>query len=171
MNRFARSLKGAVIGALIGCCVLVYTPHRFKGYLGEPEFIASYVGYIIPYTIIVFLVALFKPNGDGDKNLNKKQYTFMIIPFVLACLVVGKIAVDFPNGEGLFHPTHAENIATARSECLKNLSTDKVDTQETKETYCSCWAERFMIVAEKGNFQGSSLAKEAELAGAACRPQ
>jgi hypothetical protein len=45
MKKTALGLRGAVVGALIGCLSLVFSG-EFK--VAEPEFTASYIGYLIP---------------------------------------------------------------------------------------------------------------------------
>jgi hypothetical protein len=45
------SWKGGLVGALFGCVLLVFGG-SFKGNLAEPEFIAYYIGYLIPATAI-----------------------------------------------------------------------------------------------------------------------
>jgi hypothetical protein len=58
------------------------------------------------------------------------------------------VAIDFPNGEKLFHPTHAANLAQANQICLRKLAADTTDSQEAKEAYCSCWADQVAHAAE-----------------------
>ena len=54
--RWKGGLVGALFGCLFGCVLLVFDRSTFKGNLAEPEFIASYIGYLIPATAIGALI-------------------------------------------------------------------------------------------------------------------
>jgi hypothetical protein len=75
--------------------------------------------------------------------------------------------MDFPNGEGLFHPTHAANVAEADKICLQRLATDTTDPQDAKEAYCACWGDIVAHAAETKSQEAPQLT--AQRADAACR--
>jgi hypothetical protein len=173
----SKAWKGAIVGALIGCATLVFTG-PFKGNLGEQEFLAEYIGYLIPTTVIGALIGWRKQRQETPEQPIKKSRTFLLAITVLSLGVVGKVAIDFPNGEGLFYPTRAANVAEADKVCLQKLAADTTNSQEAKEIYCSCWADQVAHATETDSppltqLQASpSLAKEFEQKiDAVCRQQ
>jgi hypothetical protein len=73
MTGISKGWKGAIVGALIGCVSLVFAG-PFKGNLAEPEFLAQYIGYLIPATAIGAFVGWRKqrrqtrPNNRPPRN-------------------------------------------------------------------------------------------------------
>ena len=134
--------RAMLLSILIGCVVLVLSPD-FKGNLAEPEFAVSYIGHIIGAGLIPFLF-LFPWRKKTQEQFAQpaKTKAFAVAIAVLSFIVIGKIAHDFPNGEGLFHPTHAANIEYANTVCLKNLEGDAAIQQVGKVAFCSCFADQ-----------------------------
>src|SRR6185312_793529 len=126
------------LSLLIGCVVLVLSP-EFKGNLAEPEFAVSYIVQIIVVALIPFLF-LFPWRKKTQEQFAQpaKTKAFTVAIAVLSFIVIGKIIHDFPNGEGLFHPTHAANLEYANTSCLKNLGGDPAVQQVGKVAFCSC---------------------------------
>jgi hypothetical protein len=158
--------KGIIIGALIGSAMLVFGG-QFKGNLGESEFLAGYIGYLTPATALGAFIGWRKQRREAPEQPPPKYRAFIIAIVLLSVAVFGKVAIDFPNGEGLFHPTHAANVAEVKKVCLQKLATDSTDTQETKEAYCACWADQVAPAAEMSSPPPIQLV--AQKADAACR--
>ena len=169
MTGISKVWKGAFVGALIGGVSLVFTG-TFKGNLGEPEFLAHYIGYLIPATAIGALVGWRKQRGQILEQQTRKSYAFVIAVVVLSLAMVSKVAMDFPNGEGLFHPTHSANLAEANKICLEKIATDVTASQEVKESYCSCWADHVVHTAEMDS-PPPPTREEAQRIDATCRQQ
>ncbi len=139
--------RAVLLSILIGCVVLVLSP-EFKGNLAEPQFAVSYIVQIIVVGLIPFLF-LFPWRKKTQEQFARQQFTqpaktkaFVVAIAVLSFIVIGKIVHDFPNGEGLFHPTHAANLEYANTACLKNLGGDPAVQQVGKGAFCSCFADQ-----------------------------
>jgi hypothetical protein len=166
MTGISQVWKGGIIGALIGCVMLVFSG-PFKGNLAEPEFLAQYIGYLIPATAIGAFVDWRRHRRQAPEQLPRKSRAFVIALVLLSLAVVVKVATDFPNGEGLFHPTHAANVAEAEKICLQKVAATTTPSQEAAQTYCSCWAKQIAYAAETGSAAPPlALARSAD---AACR--
>ena len=136
--------RAMVLSILIGCVVLVLSP-AFTGNLAELEFAVRYSVQIILVGLIPFLF-LFLWRKQTQEQYAQSVMTskaFVVAIAVLGVIVIGKIANDFPNGEGLFHPTHAANIEAANTACLKKLEEDTATPQASKVAFCSCFADLF----------------------------
>ena len=136
--------RAMVLSILIGGVVLVLSP-AFTGNLAELEFAVRYIVQIILVGLIPFLF-LFPWRKQTQEQYAQSAMTpkaFVIVTAVLSLIVIGKIANDFPNGEGLFHPTHAANIEAANTACLKKLEEDTATPQASKVAFCSCFADLF----------------------------
>jgi hypothetical protein len=100
------SWKGGLVGALFGCVLLVFDRSTFKGNLAEPEFIARYIGYLIPATAIGAIGGFsISRRRKQDAQLSVQPFPrsklFILALVILPLIVVTKVAVDFPGGEGL----------------------------------------------------------------------
>lgn len=136
--------RALVLSLLIGCVVLVLSP-AFTGNLAELKFAVRYLIQIILVGLIPFLF-LFpwrKQTQEQYAQSAMSSKAFVGTIAVLSVIVIGKIANDFPNGEGLFHPTHAANIEAANTACLKKLEEDTATPQASKIAFCSCFADLF----------------------------
>jgi hypothetical protein len=173
MKKTALGLRGAVVGALIGCVSLVFSG-EFKGNLAEPEFTASYIGYLIPATVLGAIVGFSWRRKQALTIAERPQpaqrsrlFAWAVVSLLL--VVGGKVAMDFPNGEGLFHPTHSASVAYAQKVCLERLASDTADSQDAKVTFCSCWGGKMADAAETNPQEKPELV--AQRANAACRQQ
>ena len=134
--------RALVLSLLIGCVVLVLSP-EFKGNLAEPEFAVSYLVQILVLGLISLLILFpWRKQTPEQYAQPAKTKTFVVAIAVLSVIVIGKIAHDFPNREGLFHPTHAANIEAAHTACLKKLKEDTATPQASKVAFCSCFADQ-----------------------------
>lgn len=155
--------KGAFIGALIGAVYQVYNG-TFKGNLAEPEFIASYMGFMIPYILVGVSINYYRTRKQNQHN--NSHVSFIAWSAILTLAILVKVYIDFPHGEGLFHPTHDAALADFRKACLTNLSSSKQYSEEVIAKYCNCWSELVLTSFEAGNTQSPAI--EAKKADAAC---
>jgi ABC-type Fe3+-siderophore transport system permease subunit len=166
--------KAVIIGSLLGCAILVFGG-EFKGNLAEPEFLAHYVGYVAgvagAWTIIYFLVAQPKQGGAAAATTQPPQRSqwFFAAVVALPMIIIGKVVTDFPNGEGLFHPTHAANVAEAYKVCLKKVAGGTGAQTATTIAFCTCWANEVALAAEKDQPEAPEIV--APRVNAACRQQ
>ena len=157
--------RAIVLSLLIGCVLLVLS-QEFKGNLAELQFAVSYMVHIIVVALIAFpfLFPWRKKTQEQFPQAARTAKTFVIAIVMLSLIVIGKIAHDFPNGEGLFHPTLAASIKAANTACLTNLETDAATPQVTKDAFCSCFADQFasaLAVSKKNPLLLAERAREA----------
>ncbi len=146
--------KAVVISVLCGSLSLVFGG-EFKGNLAEPEFIGAYIGYVAGFaallTLLIFPASKFAfgRNAATQSQPLKRSRWFLSLVVVLSCIIIAKVATDFPNGEGLFHPTHEANVAEANKVCLKKFAGNGAAPGSTAIKFCTCWANEIALTSEK----------------------
>lgn len=146
--------KAVVFSLLCGCLNLVFGG-EFKGNLAEPEFLASYVGHVAGFaallTLIIFPASKFKLGRAATVTTQPPQRSrwFPAVVVVLSGIIIAKVAMDYPIGEGLFHPTHAANVAEANRICLSKFAGNTTAPDAATMTFCACWANEVALAGEK----------------------
>jgi hypothetical protein len=166
------SWKGGLVGALFGCVLLVFGG-SFKGNLAEPEFIAYYIGYLIPATAIGAIGAFSlsrRRKQDTQLSVQQAQRSNLLILalVILSLIVIAKVAVDFPGGEGLFHPSHAALAANVNKICLEK-QVKNTTSYPVVAAFCSCFADKVADAALSGRKDAPELV--AQMASRACQKQ
>ena len=165
MKLHIRSWRGIIIGALLGSTDLLYNG-EFKGNLGESEFLASYIGYLlVPVTIGYFVENRRLKRKSLDKN-RKKPYLFVSFCLLLLFIIISKIIIDFPNGEGLFHPTRDSLNKSVNKICISKFIKNDNAHSTIAEEFCKCWTE---VIVDAATAKPQKPAREAALqANAKC---
>jgi hypothetical protein len=140
----AQVWKDTAIGWLIGLFIEAHGS-TFKGRLAEAEFFVSYISSGLGAAVVYVCLARWIHN-----RRQKRQPTYVAPPassgffyaaVVVLCLMIAcQLVADFPNGDGLFHESHAQLVSFANRDCLARRS----DT-----AFCSCWAEKLATAAER----------------------
>ena len=144
-----------------------------KGNLAEPEFIAYYIGYLIPATAIGAIGAFSlsrRRKQDTQLSVQQAQRSNLLILalVILSLIVIAKVAVDFPGGEGLFHPSHAALAANVNKICLEK-QVKNTTSYPVVAAFCSCFADKVADAALSGRKDAPELV--AQMASRACQKQ
>ena len=92
----------------------------------------------------------------------------LVILFLIA--IATKVAVDFPGGEGLFHPSHAALAANVNKICLEKQQVGKTSASyPAVAVFCSCVADKIADAALSGRKEAPELI--AQMASRACQKQ
>jgi len=163
--------KAVVISVLCGFLSLVFGG-EFKGNLAEPEFIGAYIGYVAGFaallTLIIFPASKFAfGRAATTQSQPKRSRWFLALAVVLLGIIIAKVATDFPNGEGLFHPTHAANVAEANKVCLRKFAGNGVAPGSTAIKFCTCWANEVALASEKDRPEAPQIVAQRVNAGCA----
>jgi hypothetical protein len=156
--------KGGLVGALFGCVLLVFGGH-FKGNLGEPEFIAEYIGFLIPSTVVgaigAFLISRRqKRASEVSVQELPRSRLFISALVILPFIVIAKVAADFPHGEGLFHPSHDALAADINKTCLEKQAGNMGGSRPFVAAFCSCFADKVADAALSDRQEAPELAAQ-----------